>query len=85
MCLSLVIHLLVRDSSVGPNNKLDVCEQLQKLRVRLYPCKIDFIWPLILYTDHSKAILLWWFLLLYVLVLSFCAVSMFCKFSCFIF
>ena len=30
--------------------------------------------------DHSKVILLWWFLLFYVLVLSFCAVSTLCVF-----
>ena len=35
--------------------------------------------------DRSKVILLWWFLLFYVLVLNFCAVSTLCVFSYFYF
>ena len=33
-------------------------------------------------SDRSKAILRWWLLLFYVLVLNFCAVSTLCTFSC---
>ena len=36
-----------------------------------------------IFTDRSKAILLWWFLLLYVLVLNFRAVNILCAFSYF--
>ena len=44
-------------------------EPLQKLRVRLWPCKIDLSPPVtVCYTDRSKSILLWWFFLFYVLV-----------------
>ena len=47
-------------------------EPLQKLRVRLGKGKIDLMPPVSLYiTDRSKAILLWWFLLFYVLVFKF--------------
>ena len=42
------------------------CELLQKLRLRLGTCKIDLSPPVILYY-RSRAILLWWFLLFYVL------------------
>ena len=42
-------------------------EPLQKLRVRLWPCKTG----LFCVTDRSKAILLWWLFLFYVLVLNF--------------
>ena len=41
-------------------------EPLQKLRVRLWPCKNDLSPPYI--AVRSKAILLWWFFLFYVLV-----------------
>ena len=47
------------------------CEPLQKLRMRLGTCKIDLSPPVFCVTDPSKAILLWWFLLFYVLVLNF--------------
>ena len=43
-------------------------EPLQKLRVRLWPCKIDLNPPVLCVTDRSKSILLWWFFLFYVLV-----------------
>ena len=44
MCLPLMIHGLVRDSQLTR-----CCEPLLKLRVRLWPCKIDLGPPVILY------------------------------------
>ena len=44
------------------------CQPLQKLRIRLGTGKIDLSLPVIYITDRSRAILLWWFLLFYVLV-----------------
>ena len=47
---------------------------LQKLSVRLWPCK-NSLRPMVIYsTDCSMAILMWWFLLFYVLQLNVYAV-----------
>ena len=68
-----MIYLFVLDDSFTSwrfttrTEELSKCyEPLQKLRVRLRPCKIDLN-PLCV-TDRSKSILLWWFFLFYVLV-----------------
>ena len=51
------------------------CEPQLKLRVMLWPCKTSLS-PLVIYiTDHSKAKLLWWFLLFCILLWNFCSVS----------
>ena len=53
-----------------------------KLRVRLGACKTGLSPPVKCVTDRSKAIILWWFFLFYVLVFNFfCAVGALCVFS----
>ena len=81
-----MIYLFVLDDSLTSYRLTTRTEELtkfsepiQKLRVRLWPCKIDLS-PI---TDRFKAMLLWWFLVFYVLVLNFCAVSTLCMFSYF--
>ena len=65
--------------------KVSASTALQKLKVRLWPCKPGLNPPVIFYvTDRSKVVLLWWFFLFYVLLFKmFCAVGALCMFSYF--
>ena len=73
-----MIYLFVHDDSFTSyrfttrTEQLTKCyEPLQKLRVRLGSCKTGLSPPVIYINDRSKAILLLWFLLFYVLVFIF--------------
>ena len=57
------------------------CEALQKMRVRLCACKAGLSPPNFFVTDRSKAILLWWFILFYVLVFKVIAAHFSCSFG----
>ena len=56
----MLIHLLVRDSSLGPNTLLNVMNHCRKWGVRLGPSKTGLSSPppVIYITDCSKAMLL---------------------------
>ena len=78
-----MIYLFVLDDSLTSwrfttmiEQLIKCCEPLQKIRARLYASKIDLTPHPQLFniTDRSKAILLLWFNLFYVLESNLCAV-----------
>ena len=76
-----MIYLFVLDDALTSSRfttrteqRTKCCEPLQKMRVRLGHCKSIEALKLFYITDRSKAILLLWFYLFYVLELNFCAV-----------
>ena len=76
----IIIYCFVLNESQHEDRATNkCCEPLQKIRVKLGACKIDLSHP----SFSSKAILLLWFYLFYVLESIFCGVCTLCTLSYF--